>query len=117
MDPLFDEIFDAVRAQPATLNEVQGIGSPARVAAVQRAVAALGAIIGETAAHELGHSFGLAQPHGSKTAFHSASPGEGCLMDGGFDRPLAERAAQPGSSSSALCGDEVEYLRQVLPVP
>ena len=117
VDPLFDEIFNAVRAQPASLSEVQGAGSPQRVASVQRAIAALASIIGETAAHELGHSFGLAQPHGSKTAFHSASPGEGCLMDGGFDRPLAERAAQPGSAMTSFCGDEAGYLSEVLPAP
>jgi len=117
VDPLFDEIFNGVRAQPATLDEVNGLGSPTRVAMVQRAVEALGAIIGETAAHELGHSFGLAQPHGSKTAFHSATPAEGCLMDGGFDRPLAERAAQPGAAATKLCGDEAGYLSEVLPAP
>lgn len=117
VDPLFDEIFDGVRATPATLLEVEGVGSVARVVAVQRALAALASIIGETAAHELGHSFGLAQPHGSKTAFHSESPGDGCLMDGGFDRPLAERAAQAGASPSGFCGQEAEYLSEVLPTP
>ena len=116
VDPLFDEIFDGVRSTPATLDEVEGLGSPERVATVQRALAALGSIIGETAAHELGHSFGLAQPHGSKTAFHSLFPGAGCLMDGGFDRPLAERAGQAGATLTVLCGDEAEYLSIVLPV-
>jgi hypothetical protein len=116
VDPLFDEIFDGVRATPATLNEVEGMGSFARVASVQRALAALGSVIGETAAHELGHSFGLAQPHGTKTAFHSQFPGDGCLMDGGFDRPFVERANQAGSSPSTFCGQEAEYLSEVLPI-
>ena len=115
-DPLFDEIFDAVRSSPAILSEQQGQGDPGRVFVVQRAVRALGSIIGETAAHELGHSFGLAQPNGSKTAYHSQVPGVGCLMDPGAERPLFERAAEPGASPVVFCADEPSYLEGVLPL-
>ncbi len=113
-DPLFDEIFDPVRNQPATLDEVRGQGDPTRVAQVARAVDALGSIIGETTAHELGHSLGLSQPTGPSDAFHSIAPGDGCLMDSGAFRPLGERAAQPGFPISHFCDDEPAYLQEIL---
>jgi hypothetical protein len=116
-DPLFDEIFDPLRASPATLAEVNGVGDPTRVAQTARAVDALGAVIGETAAHELGHSLGLSQPYGQPEAFHSIAPGEGCLMDGGAFRPFGERAAQPGYPASRFCDDEPDYLQDVLGKP
>jgi len=112
--PLFDEIFDPVRAHAATLNEIRGEGDPARVDAVRRALDALGSIIGETSAHEIGHSLGLAQPYGSPTAFHNSFDGDGCLMDSGGDRPLADRAEQSGGARTILCHDEPSYLDAVL---
>lgn len=113
-DPLFDALFDPVRRAPATLAEVRGEGSAARVAEVRAALDALASIIGETTAHELGHSFGMAQPYGPATAFHNDLDGDGCLMDRGSDRPLGERAAQPGFARTALCYDEPAYLAEIL---
>jgi hypothetical protein len=112
-DPLFDELFGPVRATPATLAEL-GDCSGARCEAVARAVGALANMIGETAAHEVGHSLGLAQPFGGRDAFHSALPGLGCLMDTGRDRPLGERAAQPGFEPTRFCAEEGAYLREIL---
>ncbi|MCC7537719.1 MAG: hypothetical protein IT379_15965, partial [Deltaproteobacteria bacterium] len=91
-EPLFDEIFGPVRARPATLDEADGFGSDERNELVAFAIGVLGSLVGETASHELGHSFGLAEPYGSSTVFHSAFPDEGCLMDSGGDRPFGERA-------------------------
>ncbi len=113
-EPLFDEVFDPVRAEPATYDEAMGIGGAARVAAVARAIRALGNLVGETTAHELGHSLGLAQPYGDPTAYHDAGDGEGCLMDSGFARPLGERMAEPGFAASHFCYDEPEYLSEIL---
>jgi hypothetical protein len=113
-DPLFDELFDPVRLRPATLAEIRGEGDPARVAVVARALDALASIIGETTAHELGHSFGMAQPYGPPTAFHNDLDGDGCLMDRGADRPLGERAQQPGYARTIFCYDEPSYLEQIL---
>jgi hypothetical protein len=113
-DPLFDEIFDPVRAEPATRAEIMGEGAAARVASVDRALRALAAMVGETAAHELGHSLGLAQPYGSRTAFHSPFDSEGCLMDSGGSRPIGERTAQPGFAETRLCHDEPDYLDEIL---
>jgi len=112
-DLLFDEIFDGVRAEPATLAEVRGLGE--RAPEVDRAVRALAAMIGETTAHEIGHSLGMADPFGGPTTFHNASNGDGCLMDSGASRPLGERAAQPGFAETHLCGDNAIYLDEVLP--
>ncbi|MBX3250316.1 MAG: hypothetical protein KF901_24270 [Myxococcales bacterium] len=111
-DPLFDEIFDGVRDRPATLAEVRGEG--ARAAEVDRALRALASIIGETTAHELGHSFGLAEPYGSPTVFHNPGDQPGCLMDSGSARPLGERAAQPGYPATRLCRDAPSYMELIL---
>ena len=111
-DPLFDEIFSGVRASPATLAEVRGEGP--RAAEVERAVRALASMVGETTAHELGHSFGLANPFGSANSFHNRSDQPGCLMDSGSARPFGERTDQPGFEDTHLCGDHVEYLDTIL---
>jgi hypothetical protein len=113
-ESLFDEVFDPVRARPATYDEVLGAGDPERLAQIERAIAALSNLIGETTAHELGHSLGLAQPYGAPTAFHNVDDGEGCLMDAGADRPLGERMAAPGYTPTHFCYDEPEYLASIL---
>lgn len=113
-EPLFDEIFDPVRAEPATLAELGGSGDPQRVADVHRALDALASIVGETTAHELGHSLGMAQPYGPATAFHNDVDGDGCLMDRGSDRPLGERSQQAGFARTAFCYDEAGYLEAIL---
>ena len=114
-DPLFDEIFDPVRERHATAAEIAGSG--ARATVVQRALDALAAAIGETTAHELGHSFGLAAPYGPATTFHNMGDGNGCLMDSGGSRPFGERAAQPGYAQTGLCGDAATYLDEILGNP
>jgi hypothetical protein len=113
-EPLFDELFDPVRAEPVTLAETMGVGDVDRISAVDRAIRALSSIIGETTAHELGHSFGLAQPYGERTVFHNDSDGDGCLMDRGGDRPLEERAQEPGAVPTTLCYDEPMYMMEIL---
>jgi hypothetical protein len=84
------------------------------VAQVSRAVRALGAIIGETTAHELGHSLGMAQPYGPPTAYHNDFDAEGCLMDTGRDRPLGERMEESGFAPTQLCHDHPSYLDAIL---
>jgi hypothetical protein len=113
-DALFDEMFDPVRLQPVTAAELAGDATSERLDAIDRAIRALSSIIGETTAHELGHSLGLAQPFGAPTVFHNDSDGDGCLMDRGGDRPLGERAEEPGYVATRLCYDEPEYLAALL---
>ncbi|MFT6396306.1 MAG: hypothetical protein ACJAYU_001049 [Bradymonadia bacterium] len=113
-DPLFDPVFDAVRAGPASLSEAQGIGEPERIALVAEAIRVLGNIIGETVAHEVGHSLGLADPSGPATSFHNPFDGQGCLMDGGIDRPFGERAELPGFTATRFCGESASYLQTIL---
>ncbi len=114
-DPLFDEIFNPVRSRTASLAELDGEGDPARVDAVQRAFHALASMIGETTAHELGHSLGLANPRGSPTSFHNATDDPGCLMDNGGNRTIAERTDQPGAEPTHLCHDAPSYLAEIMP--
>lgn len=113
-DPLFDPIFDTVRAFPASLSEAQGTGDPDRVAIVAEAIRVLGNIIGETIAHEVGHSLGLADPLGPATSFHNPFDDEGCLMDGGVDRPLGERAELSGFTLTRFCPESASYLQSIL---
>lgn len=113
-DPLFDEVFDPLRLEPATYDEAMGVGDATRVAAVARAVRALGSLVGETTAHELGHSLGLAQPYGDPTAYHDDGDGEGCIMDSGSARPLGERLGEPGFAATHFCYDEPDYLASIL---
>ncbi len=116
-EPLFDDIFDPVRAQPVSLEEVNSLEVSTRLEAVRRAIRALAYIVGETAAHELGHSLGLAQPYGPANQYHSAVPDEGCIMDAGGFRPLGERAGEPGFAPTRFCADEPAYLQSILPLP
>ena len=116
IDPLFDAVFDPVRTQPATYDEAMGVGATDRIAVVARAVRALGNLVGETSAHELGHSLGLAQPFGDPNVFHDPGDGEGCLMDNGVARPLGERMAEPGYTPSHFCYDGPDYLSLILAV-
>ena len=111
-DPLFDEIFDSVRTQPATLAELRGEGE--RAAVVERALTALASMIGETSSHEIGHSLGLANPRISGGAWHNYTNGQGCLMDNGGARPVGERAAQPGFAPTRICGVAATYLDGIL---
>jgi hypothetical protein len=113
-EPLFDAIFDPVRNAPATLAELRGDGAAARVAVVARALRALASIIGETTAHELGHSLGLALPDGAPTVFHDPGDDPGCLMETGSSRPLGERADEPGFAETHFCGDAPAYLDRIL---
>lgn len=113
-DPLFDVVFGSVRQSAATLAEVRGEGAPDRVESVATAIRALGNLIGETAAHEVGHSLGLADPYGPATSFHNAFDAPGCLMDAGVDRPFAERAQLEGAAPTEFCGESAAYLSQVV---
>ncbi len=115
VDAGFDAVFQPVFDQAATPTEVLGVGDTQRTRDVDAAVTALANAIGETAAHELAHSLGLAQPN-EPNAFHNNGDSPGCLMDHGEDRPFGERAALPGRPSTRWCGDSEAYLEEILPL-
>jgi len=110
----FDAVFDPVRQTPALREEFLGQGTPGRVQAVREAVRVLGRLVGETAAHEVGHSLGLADPYGPPTRYHNATDEPGCLMDVGNARPFEERAALPGAAPTRFCHDHPAYLLDIL---
>ncbi len=62
-----------------------------------------------------GHSLGLAQPFGSRNAFHNTTPIDGCLMDSGQNRPLEERGLLGDNPGTRYCGENLEYLQDILP--
>lgn len=125
--PLFDQIFDSVRpdrGREVTSEEVAAApslkfsaGCPAtdRVGQVACAIFVLGNIIGHTAAHELGHSFGLAEPYGAPTTYHNPGDVPNRLMEGGSGRPFAERAELAGQGPAVFCDDEYAYLQLLMP--
>lgn len=113
-DPLFDEIFDPVRRYPPTTSEVAGEATQQRLEQIDRAVTALGNMVGETVSHELGHALGLAQPYGALDAYHNPTSEAGCIMRAGGFRPFAERVSEPGSAKPHFCDDEVLYLEEIL---
>ncbi len=129
-DALFDELFDPFRpdgdgteltaAELAALAPEEltdGAGCPAattdRRGQVSCAVWGLGNLIGSSLAHELGHSFGLAEPYGSPTTFHNFGDLPNRLMETGDGRPLAERVLI-GEGPAEFCIDEYEYMRDIL---
>lgn len=113
-ETLFDALFDAVRRRPVSLAESRGEGSTERNEIAERALRAFSYMSAETVAHELGHALGLAQPFGAPTDFHNAQDEPGCLMDAARDRPLGERAGEPGFESTHFCGDAALYLEAIL---
>jgi hypothetical protein len=115
-DPRFDAIFDPVRSREVVAGELDGGADPARVAQIEEAIRVFANIVADTAAHEFAHSLGLAQPYGSADEYHATFPLEGCLMDQGQDRPLAERALLDGNPGAQFCGEDRAYLLEILPM-
>ena len=129
---LFDELFDPFRpdqsgqqltaAEAAAAGAVHGkqscpaTASGGRILQASCAVGVLGNVIGTTAAHELGHSLGLAQPYGSPTEYHNASDKPNRLMDAGAARPFEERAEIQGKGPAVFCTEEFTYLQKILPM-
>lgn len=127
----FDRIFDPFRADAGgrelTGNELaalaptelsDGSGCPAadgdRAGQVSCAVWTLGNLVASTMVHEVGHSLGLADPHGPTTNYHNHGDLPNRLMEVGAARPFEERAIL-GSGPAQFCTDEYAYLRQILP--
>ncbi|MCB9587197.1 MAG: hypothetical protein H6718_17495 [Polyangiaceae bacterium] len=124
-DPTFDQLFDPFRPDvgrhPVLATETELIVLPSvascdaadsRPLQIACAVHALGSLIGDTLAHELGHALGLAQPEG--TGFHNSSDAPGRLMDGGSAREFRERARLAGSDRVLFCQENFAYLQGIL---
>ncbi|MEZ4373254.1 MAG: hypothetical protein R3B07_20695 [Polyangiaceae bacterium] len=124
-DPVFDRLFDPFRPDvgkhPVLATETQlvalsGVGAcdaaDSRPVQIACAVHALGSLIGDTLAHELGHALGLAQPDGE--GFHNTSDAPGRLMDGGSAREFRERARLSGSERVMFCQENFSYLQGIL---
>ena len=110
--PIFDEIFDPVITQPVASGEYPG--GP-REAVIERAVRTLGALIGSTASHEIGHSLGLSVDPGCGPYHNAAGPGQ--LMDCGADRPFEERGEVNGQGPGVFTEANRTYMQRILPLP
>jgi hypothetical protein len=128
LDGLFDAIFDPLRTDqggtPISVAEASSIapledGSscPAsrsdRAGQVACAVFVLGNLVGTTLTHELGHSLGLADPHGPN--YHDLGDRPARLMEAGDARPFEERAELAGQGPGLFCDSEMSYLLSILP--
>ena len=127
--PLFDAVFDPFRpdrgGRPVTAEELReplpvirdGNECPApssfREGQIACAIWVLGNLVGTTVAHEVGHSLGLANPHGE--GFHNDGDLPGRLMDSGGARPFEERAVISGGEAGVFCADSYEYLHEIMP--
>jgi hypothetical protein len=114
-DPRFDQVFDPLREQEVVAGEWPDGSPPARLAAIELGLHVLSSMIADTAAHEFGHSLGLAQPYGPRDRYHNAAPAPGCLMDSGRERPFEERARLDGNEGARFCGESLVYLLDILP--
>lgn len=127
-DPLFDKIFDPFRpdrgGKPVLAEELavnvpilqNGSTCPApksdRKMRIACAIWVLGSMVGTTAAHEVGHSLGLADPEGEE--FHNPGDEPNRLMDSGGARTFMERA-ELGEGPGVFCSEEFQYLKTILP--
>jgi len=91
-----------------------------RTSAIRAAIDAIGHVVGNTAAHEFGHSMGMTFVQQDTTRptdiFHNQISGP-YLMDGGADRPFAERAELPGTQPAGFNERNRAYLDRIIPEP
>lgn len=121
-DPVFDQTFSPFAPELGGA-PVQGDEWPQgpRQDAIAEAIRVLGSIAGDSLAHEVGHSLGLAYfPEDEiepTTRYHNASDEEGSIMDEGINRPFGERAELGGYAVPHFNDTNRAYLLRVLPTP
>ncbi len=125
---LFDQIFDPFRpdiGESLSLTEAQAVSLPESAGACPAqdrptqaacAIIVLSNVIGSTAAHELGHSFGLANPQVPGKPFHNVGDKPDRLMDSGESRSFEERSQLNGAGPSVFCDYNYFYLKKLLPL-
>ena len=98
--------------RPALASEL--VEGPRR-AEIQRAIDALGSLVGNTLSHEIGHSLGLSRAVNGCGPYHNAA-GPRQLMDCGQDRPFIERAGLDPEGPATWTPENLSYLQQILPL-
>jgi hypothetical protein len=117
-EPVFDAVFSefspelsagAVPYDPAV--DRPGTSRHGRAA---EAIRVLGALVGTTVTHELGHVLGLSA---ASDGVHNPGDWPGDLMDAGEYRPLAERAELAGHLPGRFTGPNAHALARILGDP
>lgn len=117
-DSLFDEVFEQFMPERGgRLVQAGEYPGGARHQAIERAIHALGSMIGNTISHEWGHTMGLAYGWGPAEVFHNLEPGPNQIMDAGRYRPFAERAELDGQGPATWTSENLDYLLEILPRP
>ncbi|MGM0596930.1 MAG: hypothetical protein ACQES9_07835 [Myxococcota bacterium] len=129
-DPLFDLTFDEFRPDTGsivTAQDMQNFALPQQPAVCKEnslsrserlgcAVYVMSYNLGSTLAHELGHSFGLAEPY-TEDVYHNLGEESLRLMDSGHQRPFLERSGLSPEGFENFCISNYEYLRAIMPDP
>jgi len=93
---------------------------------IAQAIHMVGSVIGNTIAHEVGHSLGLAffvldrctnPDNCAPGPLHNTVDRENAMMDSGGDRPFEERAELDGLGPARFVEQNRNYLLDILPVP
>jgi hypothetical protein len=112
--PRFDDLFGPfapfLGGTPVDADEV---ADGPRANKIQLAVRSLGNLIGNTISHEWGHTLGLAV--GPPTQYHDTPVRPNQIMNGGSDRPFAERAEIDNQGPEVWSPEDLLYLLEILP--